>query len=357
MRVPRVRTERAHAQFVRMPMTRVPEDSRDVLAQAARWQAAGQQVALITVTDTWGSSPRPVGSMLAVTADGRFTGSVSGGCIEAAAMGEARALIGTGERKQIEYGVSDDVAWGIGLACGGRIKVAIEPLAETDAVRSALLHALDAGGPAVLVRELPSGDRFLVLPDEDGGPASPAIRDQALSLLQQNASRTVELDGRDLFFQVFAPPMRLIVVGAVRIGELLAQMAALAGYDVCFIEPRRAFASREPILSYAVHGDWPDEAVRRLAPDSRTALVALTHDPKLDDPALVEALRSPAFYIGCLGSRRTHAARCERLAALGVPPADLGRIHGPVGLAIGAKTQAEIAVSILADLVRVRRQA
>lgn len=338
-------------------MTRISEDSRDVLTQAARWQADGQQVALITVTDTWGSSPRPVGSMLAVAADGRFTGSVSGGCIEAAAIEEARALINTGECKQIEYGVTDDTAWQVGLPCGGRIQVLIEPLPPVDAVREMLLQTLARNEPAVLIRDLQSGEQRVLRPDEDTGSISADVRAHAQALLQQDTSRTLKLDGRKLFFQVFAPPMRLIIVGAVDIGNVLAQMAGLAGYDVCFIEPRRAFAAREPFLSRVVQSDWPDEAVRRLAPDNRTAIITLTHDPKLDDPALIEALRSPAFYVGCLGSRRSHAARRERLAAMDVTTADLDRLHGPVGMAIGAKSQAEIAVSILADLVRVRRQA
>lgn len=338
-------------------MTRISEDSRDVLTQAARWQADGQQVALITVTDTWGSSPRPVGSMLAVAADGRFTGSVSGGCIEAAAIEEARALIHTGECKQIEYGVTDDTAWQVGLPCGGRIQVFIEPLPPVDTVREMLLQTLARNEPAVLIRDLQSGEQRVLRPDEDTGSISAGMRTHAMALLQQDTSRTLKLDGQELFFQVFAPPMRLIIVGAVDIGHALAQMAGLAGYDVCFIEPRRTFAAREPFLSRVVQSDWPDEAVRRLAPDNRTAIITLTHDPKLDDPALIEALRSPAFYVGCLGSRRSHAARRERLAAMGVPTADLDRLHGPVGMAIGAKSQAEIAVSILADLVRVRRQA
>jgi len=338
-------------------MARIPDDCRDVPAQAARWRSEGQDVALVTVTETWGSSPRPVGSLLAVAADGRFTGSVSGGCIEAAAIEEARKLLGGGQRKRIEYGVTNAAAWDVGLACGGRIELLIEPLAADDPALDALVAALAGTGPVVLIKDLQSGAQVVLRPGDENAPVPAPVRERALSLLQQDGSRIAEIDGRELFFHVFAVPMRLIIVGAVQIGVTLAGMAELAGYDVCFVEPRRAFAERAEFRPYRTLTDWPDRAVGRLDPDGRTAVVALTHDPKLDDPALIAALRSPAFYVGCLGSRRTHAARRERLAALGVGADAIDRIHGPVGLAIGAKSQAEIAVSILADLVRVRRGA
>jgi xanthine dehydrogenase accessory factor len=336
-------------------MTRVPDDGRQVLAELARWHAEGEAVALVTVVDTWGSSPRPVGSLLAVTADGRFAGSVSGGCVETAVLEEARGMLGSRERKRVEYGVTNDTAWDVGLPCGGRIQLLIEPLIAEEPVPDALFAVLAHDHPAVLVKDLASGATVMLRPNEESEAVSAAVREQAMALLHLDTSRLVEADGRELFFHVFASPMRLIIVGSVEIGQTLAQMAGLLGYDVCFVEPRRAFASRDAFRRYTVHPDWPDAAVRRLAPDARTAVIALTHDPKLDDPALIAALQSPAFYVGCLGSRRSHAVRRERLTIQGVPHADLDRIHGPVGLAIGARTPAEIAVSILADLVRVSR--
>ncbi|MEX2008706.1 MAG: XdhC family protein [Dongiaceae bacterium] len=172
--------------------------------------------------------------------------------------------------------------------------------------------------------------------------------------LAEDRSGMIEAGGRRLFLHVFNPPARLILVGAVHIAQALAPMAALAGYGVAVIDPRRAFASDARFPDVALIGDWPDEAMAALSPDRRTAVVTLTHDPKLDDPALQVALRSDAFYIGSLGSRRTHAARLERLRAAGFGDSELARIHGPVGLAIGAASPAEIAVSILAQITAVR---
>jgi xanthine dehydrogenase accessory factor len=174
-------------------------------------------------------------------------------------------------------------------------------------------------------------------------------------MLRSDESGILEAGGGKLFAQVHNPPPRLLLVGAVHISQAMAPMAAMAGYGVSVIDPRRAFATDERFPGIDMRGDWPDEAMAALKPDRRTAVVTLTHDPKLDDPALQAALRSPAFYIGALGSKKTHAARLQRLAAAGFTPADLARIHGPVGLAIGALSPAEIAISVLAQITAARR--
>ncbi|MGQ9370947.1 XdhC family protein [Azospirillum sp. A39] len=213
--------------------------------------------------------------------------------------------------------------------------------------------------PVALVTDMASGLQSLVFADAVHGAFTPdddrlaAVR----SLLAADRSGHVgdEDDDTRLFVNVFSPPLRLIVVGAVHIAQSLVPMAALAGFAVTVIDPRGAFATAERFPGVVLRQDWPDEALSDLAPDSRTAVVTLTHDPKLDDPALLVALRSPAFYVGALGSRRTHALRCERLRAEGLGDAEIGRLHAPVGLPIGAVSQAEIAVSVLAQLVAVRR--
>jgi xanthine dehydrogenase accessory factor len=174
--------------------------------------------------------------------------------------------------------------------------------------------------------------------------------------LQSDESGILEAGGRKLFAQVHNPPPRLLLVGAVHISQALAPMASMAGYGVSVIDPRRAFATDERFPGIDMRGDWPDEAMAALKPDRRTAVVTLTHDPKLDDPALQAALRSPAFYIGALGSKRTHAARLQRLAAAGFTEADFIRIHGPVGLSIGALSPAELAISVLGQITAVRRR-
>ena len=214
--------------------------------------------------------------------------------------------------------------------------------------------------PVALVTSLEDGRQAIVR--EDDSPAgelrlSEVQLAEVRKALSADKSRTLDSADGNLFAQVHNPPPRLLLVGAVHISQALAPMAAMAGYGVSVIDPRRAFATDERFPGIDMRGDWPDEAMAELKPDRRTAVVTLTHDPKLDDPALQAALRSPAFYVGALGSRKTHAARLERLAAAGFSAQEAARIHGPVGLAIGALSPAEIAVSVLAQITAVRRGA
>jgi xanthine dehydrogenase accessory factor len=207
--------------------------------------------------------------------------------------------------------------------------------------------------PVVLATRLPEGEQLL-LPDDE---APPELRDAAADALRQDRSTTAEIGGQTWFLHAYNPPLRMVVVGAVHIAQALVPMAAQIGYGVMVVDPRRAFATDERFPGVSVSTEWPDEAMDALGPDTRTAVVTLTHDPKLDDPALDRALRSGAFYIGALGSRRTHARRLDRLRELGHEDAALARIHGPVGLDIAAVTAPEIALSILAQVVEVRRRA
>jgi xanthine dehydrogenase accessory factor len=224
-------------------------------------------------------------------------------------------------------------------------------LATVDILRKARA----AGDPVALVTQLSTGQQTLVYPGAVTGDV--AIPDERVARVRKmmHDDKSGVIDD-DYFVRVVSPAYRLIVVGAVHIAQALAPMAALAGYAVTVVDPRRAFATDERFPSVTLSGAWPDEALTELKPDSRTAVVTLTHDPKLDDPALEIALKSPVFYIGALGSRKTHAGRLERLKARGFDDATLGRIHGPIGLRIGAVTQAEIAISILGELTSIRRQ-
>lgn len=215
----------------------------------------------------------------------------------------------------------------------------------------AVLAAREAKRPAVLVGALDTGDQRLFHADDpDAAGLDPAVRDACLEALRADRSRTLPREEGALFLQVFNPPLRMVVVGAVHVTQALAPMAALLGYEVTVVDPRRAFATDERFPGVAVDTDWPDDALRRLSPDRRTAVVTLTHDPKLDDPALEVALAGDAFYIGSLGSRRTHAARLARLRARGFDDPALARIHGPIGLAIGARSPAEIATAVAAEI-------
>ena len=232
-------------------------------------------------------------------------------------------------------------------------------------MRSATLDLLAAarraGRPVALATRLADGAQWLVGPEDDASDladaAPPAVAAAARRALADDDSRTVDIDGASIFLHVHNPPWRLAIVGAVHIAQALAPMAAAAGYSVCVVDPRGAFASAERFPGVELSSDWPDDALEAARLDSRCAVVTLTHDPKLDDPALALALRSDAFYIGALGSRRTHAARLERLRAEGFDETATARLHGPVGLAIGARAPAEIAVAILAEIIRTRRRA
>jgi xanthine dehydrogenase accessory factor len=306
----------------------------DPLALAAAWRDGGHGVALATVVATWGSSPRPAGSQLVVRDDGVHQGSVSGGCIEGAVIEEALAVIEGGPARLLSYGVTNDRAWEVGLSCGGTVEVHVAPLPE---VLDQLLADRAAQRPVALVTNLKTGEAELVHDHQ---------------ALREDRSRRTE----GVFVQVHNPPHRLIIVGAVHIAQALVQMAQIAGYRVILIDPRGAFASGERFADLAIIDEWPDKALSDLAPDARCAVVTLSHDPKLDDPALAVALRSEAFYIGCLGSRRTHAKRLERLAGLGFAADETARLHGPVGLDIGAQSPVEIALSIMAEITRARRK-
>ena len=345
----------------------VPDAAGDPLALAARWRAGGETVALATVVETWGSAPCPAGSVMAIGTGGRIAGSVSGGCVEAAVIEAALETMQDGTPQLLSYGVSDGSAWSVGLACGGTIRVFVQPVAEqggamTPATLDRLAEAQAARGLAVLATRLADGAQLLLrnrdgrLLAEDGAFAG-AVLAAAAQAAAAGRSRLAEIEGSEWFLGVAMPAVRLLVVGAVHIAQALAPMARLLGMQAVVIDPRAGLATAERFPGTELVPAWPDDALRALGIDRHSAVVVLTHDPKLDDPALDAALASPAFYIGALGSRGTQAARRERLRALGHDAAALARIHGPVGLPIGASGAGEIALSILAELVAVRRDA
>lgn len=308
---------------------------------ALRWHREGKGAALATVTQTWGSAPRRVGSQLAISGEGEIAGSVSGGCVEGAVVAEALDAIEAGKPVMLEYGVSDGDAFAVGLACGGTIRILVEPVGSVmpEPVLTALVDARTARKPVAYVT----------------GPDGRAlVRDGFEARFRMDRSGFEE-DG-ETFVAIHNPPLRLIIVGAVHIAQALVPMARIAGYDPLLIDPRESFASEARFPGETLVHDWPDEGVRAFGLDTRTALVLLTHDPKLDDPALEQALGSEVFYIGALGSTRTHAKRLERLTAKGFSDDQLARIHGPIGLDIGASGPTEIAVAILAEMTRVLRQ-
>jgi xanthine dehydrogenase accessory factor len=326
------------------------ERAGDVLLPLSEWLARGEGAALAMVTKTWGSAPRPVGSLMAVRGDGAFAGSVSGGCVEGAVISEAQNAVSDGLVRNLDFGVANEDAWAVGLACGGTIGIHVAPVKDKTqrALLESLARAAEAHRPAVLASDLASGEWRLIFPDED---KNNSLSVAAVAAARHDESGQVSVDGRDWFLSVVNPPPELVIIGAVHMAQPLSHMAQLAGYRVRVIDPRTRFATEERFPGVALVTEWPDEALAKSPLGPRSAVVALTHDPKLDDPALIAALKSSAFHIGALGSKKTHARRLERLKEAGFSAADVARIHGPVGLDIGARTPAEIAIAILGEIV------
>jgi xanthine dehydrogenase accessory factor len=323
----------------------MPDVITDLPALALDWHRAGRRVAVATVVQTWGSAPRAVGSQLVIDGDGAMEGSVSGGCVEGAVIVEAMDALADGKPRVLDFGVSDDEAFAVGLACGGEIKVLVEPVGAVlpVPVLEALVAARAQATPVAYVTDLETGGGALAVPED--------YPDRFR--LDRSG---VEADGRT-FVAVHNPPLRMIIVGAVHIAQPLVKMARACGYAPVLIDPRGAFGSEARFPGETILEDWPDEALTALKPDARTAVVTLTHDPKLDDPAIMAVLRSDVFYLGCLGSTRTHAKRVARLVEAGFSEQEIGRIHAPVGLDIGGRQPAEIAVSIMAEVISSLRQA
>ncbi len=263
------------------------------LAVARKWHNTGRKVAVATVVETWGSAPRPVGSHLVIDSDGNFEGSVSGGCVEVDVISAALEIIADGKSRTLDFGVSDEVAWKAGLSCGGSIRIQIEKITS-------------AG--------------------------------------QLDRIKTVEV-----------PAPRLIIIGAVHITKALCVLAPVAGLEVSIIDPRPAFATEARFARVSLYTCWPDEVLADIKLDRFCAVAALSHDPKIDDFPLIEALKAKCFYVGALGSRKTHARRLERLREAGVAEELLSRIHAPIGLDIGAVGPQEIAVAIVAEVISIWR--
>jgi len=298
-------------------------DNGRVLAAAAEW--GDVPMALATVVETWRSAPCPVGTHMLVREDGAFVGSVSGGCVEGDVLQTAAEVMAGAPATVRRYGVADGAAWEVGLPCGGNIAVLVQPVS-------------DAGFAPALFAQIAS--------------ANAAGETVAVSTDLSTGASAIASGAESAFVNVYAPPRRLLIVGAVEIAVALAGLARQMGIAVTVIDPRARFLT-EARFPDAVRDDrWPDEAVTAARPDSRTAVVTLSHDIKIDDPALIAALSSPAGYIAALGSKSSHAARLARLGEAGVAQAALARIEGPAGVAVNAITAPEIALSIAAGMVR-----
>jgi len=344
---------------------------KELLDQVRAWQAEGAVLGRAVVIRTFGSAPRPEGANLVATADGRLAGSVSGGCVEGAAFDEIQAARTDGVSRVIRYGISNEQAWDVGLACGGTIDVLVEPLIRPEVVEAAggrggvavvIPLPVDAPGPAYGphprgVGETPR-DALLAAQDgtlsgSTGSPeADAAITVTARDLLARGRSGTIGPAGRQYFVEGYAVAPRLVVVGAVQVAMPLVRIARELGYATVVVDGRATFATKErfPDVDALVVG-WPDEAAEEIGLGPADAVAVLTHDVKFDEPAIVEALRRGCRYVGAIGSRKTQAARRARLLAAGVPEADLARLRGPIGLDLGGRDAAETALAIMAEIV------
>lgn len=352
----------------------------EIINEINQWSEQGEPVAVATVIETWGSAPRAVGAKMALTPNHHIAGSVSGGCVEGAVFEAGVETLESGQAQLLHFGVADETAFeSVGLACGGTIQVFVEPL--TPALRDFWRNAFAQDIPiatATIVRGPQAWVGYKLMLDSEGRVQTSgvfktpevyaALFDAAQSALREGASRRISLpsplpplpkgEGSEAFVEVILPKPTLIVVGAVHIAIALTTMAKALGYRVVIVDPRSAFGNeaRFPHADQLVKL-YPDKAFEALPITRSTAIVTLTHDAKFDDPALKRALRSPAFYVGALGGRKTREARRERLLAAGITPEQLDRLHAPIGIDIGTRTPEEIALATMAQIVATRNGA
>lgn len=342
----------------------------EIWPEIERWQHAGKSIALATVIKVEGSSLRPEGSKLAVTNDNQFAGSITGGCVEGAVYEEAQQVIRSGVPRRLSYGISDSTAWSVGLACGGSIEIFVESLASVpwQSLEGEIRRCMDGkhlSALATVVRGRGIGNKLLLWPDgrQKGDLGSPELNAQAAAACDTCwrtqspvlAPLNGEAEGSEIFIDVFTPPPRLVIIGAVHIAIPLVTIAKAMYFHTTVIDARSAFATRERFPHPdALIIDWPASALERLQPDEATYVVCLSHDDKFDNPALQIALASKARYVGALGSRKTHADRLQALREMCVTEESLARIHAPVGLDLGGRYPEEIALAIMAEIVAVR---
>lgn len=314
---------------------------KDIVKPLLDWKEKGRKAALVTVLQTWGSSPRQAGAHMAVNEDMEFVGSVSGGCIETAVIQESLEVIHSEISKRIKYGVSDESAWEVGLACGGEIEVFITNINWPEI--APILDAINSKEPVWYQVTLDTAGKISSFQDNTYPKTSPFIQ-------------TDPTPGKIILYS--PPDSKLIIIGGVNISQHLIDFSKLLGYKTTIIDPRKGFANQQRFPNAEkIINLWPDEAFKKISITNNTAIVILTHDDKIDIPAMKLALESPAFYVGALGSKKTQARRKDELLSLGIPQEKLNQIHGPIGIDIGAKNPIEIALAIIAEIASVANAA
>lgn len=342
---------------------------RELLPDLENWLKTGERVALATVLSTWGSAPRPAGSFMAISESGQIAGSVSGGCVEGAVIQAAHQVLKNGTPQRLHFGVADETAWEVGLACGGEIEVFVQELEKAvadfalqqiQADHSLTIGTLvEAEGGNLGAQVILSGSAESAFSGSLTKDLADRLQEAVSARLDAKAPKLAKVESNpelELFLNPIPPEPSLVLIGGGHIAIALGEIAKAVHYHTIVVDPRRVFATdqRFPHIDQLIQ-EWPEKAFDQLSLGSSTAVATLSHDPKIDDPALSAALGSPAFYVGALGSQKSHAKRLKRLEALGVSPQELERIKGPIGLDIGAVTPEEIALAIMAEVIAAYR--
>lgn len=327
----------------------------DHIEQLEKWLKSDKKLVIARVVSTWKSSPRPAGSSLIVTEEGEMMGSVSGGCVENAVVKQALKVMETGKAILADYGVENEDAWEVGLSCGGRLSVFIQPFFESSLWEGIASAKGDKTGSILLTDLNPLGTNTLCTPESINETTLPAaLIEESLELYRLGKNATMEFDGLQYFHQSLRPKPIMLLIGSAHIASELTSLAHLYGFETVLVDPRDTFAKKTHFENSpdTVHVNWPQEVLPDLMLDRDTYVVILSHDPKIDDEALKLVLRSEVNYIGALGSRKTHAKRVGRLQSYGFTEEEIGRIKAPIGISINSHSAAEIALSIMAEVIK-----
>tara|TARA_B100000767_G_scaffold264049_1_gene278479 strand:+ start:229 stop:1236 length:1008 start_codon:yes stop_codon:yes gene_type:complete len=324
--------------------------NKKILEKAYEWINDNQKVVMITVVETWGSSPKPIGSKMIVNKNKEFFGSVSGGCIESFIIQESSKIIKKKKLFEIKkFKVSNENAWNVGLSCGGDITVYLEQINSKDKIFHQIIQKRKNKLEFALLKNLSTGENEIF---EKGKPLNKnfeKFKDQ-IDFIYTSKNNGI-IKNSNIFVECYNNPIKIIIIGAVHIAQYLTDFAEKFDFEIYIIDPRNYYGTKERFPNVKVINEWPSEAFKKIKTNSNCALIGLTHDPKIDDPALEYALKKNFFYIGALGSEKTHKKRCERLKKTGFTKDKIDAIHGPIGIKLGGKSAPEIALSIIAQLV------
>lgn len=312
----------------------------DIYRTLLEWRSHGHSTAIATVLSTWGSAPRAVGSILAINDQGDFVGSVSGGCVEGAVVRQAREAMAQGAARVLSFGVTDDEAFEVGLACGGTIRILVEPISDDDEFPHESVRQIESRSSAVFIRDIVQDSSHSV-----------SVRRRWGDVSEFELFRGARLEGETRFVQPFLPSPRVFIIGGVHIAQALVKLTEIVDFESIVIDPRESWANAQRFPGVKILSAWPEDVLDASLLDAGSAVVALTHDAKFDDPGLVSALQSDAFYVGALGGRQTNKKRVDRFKTLGLTSASIERLHAPIGLDIGATSPQEIALAIMAEIV------